>query len=342
MFIRPFLRIILLVAIFCLPLKLFSHNEEIMPNDTISKVSNNNYQNNPYNLLKVVGSSVKTPVINYEPVAPPQYWTKGMLTQLGFSQVSLTNWAAGGTSSVAFNAYINVHDNYAKGNVYWDNRAQVSYGFLQSFDHGYRKSDDKIILDSKFGYKAINKFYASAAFNFRTQISPGFTYPNDTTMVMVSKMLSPAYLSLGIGLDYKPSNKNIFTVTFSPLTVNAVIVTAEKLRQMYGNQENEAVRWEVGSQLTANLKYEYKDFKFHSKLALFSDYLNKPQNIQVYWDVSTDYKLTKYLSASLRTNLIYDDNIHIKNSKGESGPRVQFKEVFSLAFSYTFGEYKKQ
>ena len=60
--------------------------------------------------------------------------------------------------------------------MFLDNRGQLSYGFVQSFQDGYRKSDDKIVLDSKWGYKAINKFYFSANFNFRSQFSPGFEY----------------------------------------------------------------------------------------------------------------------------------------------------------------------
>lgn len=294
-----------------------------------------------YGILKSIGGVLPVPVINYEPVAPPQYWTRGMLTQLGFSQVSLTNWAAGGTGSIAMNAYVNMNFNYAKGNVYWDNRAQLSYGFMQSFDRGYRKSDDKIILDSKFGLRAVDHFFFSAAINIRTQFSPGFDYPTDTTMRKVSQFLAPGYFSLGLGIDYKPSKKDIFSVTFSPLTVSTVIVTDSLLRKKYGNQPDESIRWEVGSQLTCNLKYSYKDFKVTSKLAFFSDYLNNPQNIQVNWDFNADYKVNKFMTASLRTNLIYDDNVRIANKHGELSPRVQFKEVFSLAFSYTFGEFKK-
>lgn len=298
--------------------------------------------NKEQELCRLIGSKFAIPVINYEPVAPPKFWKKGLLTQLGFSQVSLTNWAAGGSGSIALNTYINAHMNYAKGNMFWENRGQFTYGFVQSFEDGYRKSSDKIILDSKFGYKAFDKFYFSSVFNFTSQFSPGFEYPKDKPSVMVSKFFSPAYFTLGLGIDYKPGKGEVFSLNFAPLTGTTVIVMDSLLRQKYGNEPNQAVRLEWGAQLKANVKYEvFKNGKLTSTLTLFSDYLNNPQNIQVKWDFQADFKINKFLSSSLRTNLIYDDNVLITNKEGHAAPRVQFQEILSISFSYTFGEFVK-
>ncbi|MBQ3174821.1 MAG: DUF3078 domain-containing protein [Bacteroidales bacterium] len=298
--------------------------------------------NSEQELCRVIGSKFAVPTVNYEPVTPPKFWKKGILTEVGFSQVSLTNWAAGGSGSVALNTYVNAHINYAKGNMYWENRGQFTYGFVQSFQDGYRKSSDKIVLDSKFGYRAVDKFYFSAVFNFTSQFSPGFNYASDGTATMVSKMFAPAYMSLGLGIDYKPGKGEVFSLNFAPLTGSTVIVTDSLLRARYSNAPDEAVRFELGAQLTANLKYEiFKNCKLTTTLNLFSDYLNEPQNIQIKWDFRADLKINKFLSSSLRTNLIYDDKILIADKNGHSAPRVQFQEIFSLSFTYTFGEFVK-
>ncbi len=297
--------------------------------------------NSAQELCRVIGSQFAVPTINYEPVTPPKFWTKGVLTALGFSQVSLTNWAAGGSGSIALNSDVNAHANYAKGDMYWDNRAQFAYGFIQSFEDGYRKSDDKIILDSKWGYKAVNKFYFSANFNFRSQFSPGFEYKSDGSK-KVSQFLAPAYMSLGLGIDFKPGNGKEFSLNFAPFTGNLVIVTDSLLREKYGNKADEACRWALGAQLKATLNKDlFKNTKVSSTLTLFSDYLNKPQNIQVNWDFQLTYQMNKYLQTGLRTNLIYDDNVLITDKDGHAAPRVQFKEVFSVNFAYTFGVFKK-
>ena len=304
--------------------------------------------NSAQELCRIIGSQFAVPTINYEPVTPPKFWTNGMLTELGFSQVSLTNWAAGGSGSVALNSYINAHANYAKGSMFWDNRIQLSYGFIQSYEEGYKKSSDKIVIDSKWGYRAINKFYFSANFNFRSQFSPGFDGSGK-----VSKFLAPAYTSLGLGIDYKPGNGKDISINFAPFTGNLVIVTDPALREKYGNNNNKTARWELGAQLKASLSKDIiKNLKVNSYLTLFSDYLNKPQNIQVNWDLQLSYKLNKYMQAGIRTNLIYDDNILFSTNRkvfnAQSGkeevvmqPRVQLQEVFSLNFAYTFGVFKK-
>ena len=45
-------------------------------------------------------------------VEKPKYWKTSLLTQLGFSQVSLIDWAAGGFGSVSLNSYVDFN---AKG-----------------------------------------------------------------------------------------------------------------------------------------------------------------------------------------------------------------------------------
>ena len=321
--------------------------------------------NSAQELCRVIGSQFAVPEISYEPVTPPKFWTNGMLTELGFSQVSLTNWAAGGSGSLALNSYVNAHANYAKGSMFWDNRIQLSYGFIQSYEEGYRKSSDKIVIDSKWGYRAINKFYFSANFNFRSQFSPGFEYSQKeiekngekekvTVAKQVSKMFAPAYMSLGLGIDYKPGNGKELSVNLAPLTGNLVIVAHSDtlIQKKYGNAAYQTARWELGAQFKATLNKDLmKNLKINTTLTLFSDYLNNPKNMQVNWDLQLTYKLNKYMQAGIRTNLIYDDNILFAtdrtfiNAAGEEEvimqPRVQLQEVFSLNFAYTFGVFKK-
>ncbi len=295
---------------------------------------------NAQEICRAIAAGYEIPVINYEPVTPPKFWKHGVLTEMGFSQVSLTNWAAGGSGSIALNAYVNAYNNYEKGNMYWENRGQAAYGFIQSFEEGYKKSADNVILDSKFGYKAVHNIYFSAIFNFKSQFTRGYNYSTEEPTI-VSKFLAPGYLTFGLGLDYKAKN-NVYSINFAPLTTSWVIVTDTLLRTKYGNAIDEPIRFELGSQLKVNFKKDFaQKFNVQTTLTLFSDYLNKPQNIQVNWEFQTTYQVTKFLKASLRTNLLYNDNIKIANKDGVEAARVQFSEVFGLNFSYTFGEFKK-
>ncbi|MCF0168383.1 MAG: DUF3078 domain-containing protein [Bacteroidales bacterium] len=279
----------------------------------------------------------------------PVYWTNTLNTQVGFSQVSLTDWAAGGYGSLSLNTYFDGKANYIKDKIKWENRGQLGYGFLNNFGEGIRKSDDRIIIDSKFGYQAAKHLYFSAVYNFHTQFTDGHVSTNDSEVV--SRFMSPAYTSLGLGIDYNPSPK--FALNFAPLTGKAVFVSDTLLRQKYGNPVDKFTRWELGAQLKMDASVKVEDFTASTTLTLFSDYLDKPLNVKINWDVSIMAKITKHLSATIRTYLIYDDKIKFLPTLDADGNQVldangnkvmhtgvQLKEISTLALTYTFANKK--
>ncbi len=292
-----------------------------------------------HELSIIIASKFKIPQLT-PPPPKPNYWKRGTFLQLGFSQMALSNWAPGGYSSVALNAYVNTYANYTVKTLFWESRLQVAYGFIQSFGDRYKKSDDKFIIDSKFGYKAWDKLFASAVFNFRTQMSTGFDYPKNADPRLVSAPFSPAYLSLGLGIDYKPDKT--LSITFSPLAGNVVIVQLPELRKKYGNPVDQSTALKLGAQLKMDYnKNIMKNVNLSTSATFFSDFLGEAQNIKINWDLFIDAKINKFFSTNIRTNLIYDDDILIADSNGALAPRIQFKEILSVGFQYTFGEFKK-
>ena len=83
-----------------------------------------------------------------------------------------------------------------------------------------------------------------------------------------------------------------------------------------------------------------ENITFQTVLELFSNYLNNPQNIDVNWTTLTTFKVNKFISATLSTQLIYDDDIKVLRSagdqKGTIGPDIQFKQVLGVGFTYKF------
>ena len=274
--------------------------------------------------------------------APKAVWNKGITTTIGFSQLSLMQWAAGGVGQLSLNTYADAYANVTKGKIVWSTELQAGYGFVHSFDKDYLlKSDDRLIFDSKFGYKAAEKLYFSVVYNFRTQFADGWDAKHET---VISDFFAPAYTSLGLGIDFTPA-KNV-AINFAPLTGKVTMVRPQELRTRYGNAEDQFARFELGAQLRFDAKLEVENFKVGTALILFSDYLNKPKNIKVNWDVNAEAKVSKYFSVTLRTNLIYDDNVlvpkyHKNSTEMYQGRGVQFKELFSIGFTYTIGEKKK-
>ena len=132
-------------------------------------------------------------------------WRTGGLFSLNLAQGSLSNWSAGGDDfSLSINSFLNVFAFYKKDKYSWDNTLDMNFGYLKTTSLGGRKNDDRIDLLSKYGYAFKPKLSLSGLFNFRTQMANGYNYANNTK-TLTSAFLSPAYVLISIGLDYKPS-----------------------------------------------------------------------------------------------------------------------------------------
>jgi len=265
-------------------------------------------------------------------------WKKGVATSLNFSQTALVNWSAGGENSYALNAMIGMFANYKNKMSAWDNSLDMGYGLLNQGDQGLRKTDDRIELTSKYGRKAFKNFYWAGLFNFKTQFMPGYKYTS-TTETKISNFLAPGYFVAALGLNYKPDN--YFSAFLAPVTGKLTVVTDEDLSAIgaFGVEAGKKSRSEFGGY--ARFNYAKNDFKaellknisLQSKLDLFSNYLDKPQNVDVSWENIILMKVNKYIAISLNTNLLYDADI-VDPTDGKA--KIQFKEILGVGFSYKF------
>jgi hypothetical protein len=200
-----------------------------------------------------------------------------------------------------------------------------------------------------------------------------------------AKFFSPATLMISPGITYKP-NKNL-TILFSPISYKTIIVADDSIAKMsnadrssslhgtpFGERDrNEFIdRWHVkprgqtydgiyyannSLQLGAALKvfyqqkfWKYKDLErigLNSTLSLFSDYLLKPQYIDVEWINNFDFYIFKGLSISLGSILFYDYDVLVQiNKDGDintgvngleaTGRRVSFTEILLIKYNYLF------
>ena len=263
-------------------------------------------------------------------------WRKGGQFSLNISQGSLNNWAAGGDEfSLSVNSILNAYAFYKKGHHSWDNTLDLNMGYIRTTSLGSRKNDDRIDLLSKYGHAITSHLSASALLNVRTQFLNGFTY-SDTGKLFSSAFLSPAYLLLSAGVDYKPTqNLSIFV---SPITSRTVIVRNDSLsdRGLYGVIPGHHSRAELGAFLSVNyLKDFNKVVGYKGRLDLFSNYKNNPEKIDVFMTNVLSVKLYKILSATWNVDLIYDDDIRIFGEDGKS-PALQLKSLVGLGILVKF------
>lgn len=269
-------------------------------------------------------------------------WKKGAKVFISVSQTSLTNWSAGGENSLSINGLVSSFANLKKGKLNWDNSLDIGYGLLkQGKDADFVKTDDKVDLLSKLGYDAFKEWNYAALINFKTQITDGYNYPNKDNAI--SKFLAPAYILGAAGLDYKPSDN--FSAFIAPLTGKLTIVNDQTLADSaaFGVDPGEKTRAELGGYIRAAYKKDLmENVSLETKIDLFSNYLNNPTNIDINWETLITLKANEFLSATIATHLVYDDDIIIaEDTDGDGtidrkGPRMQFKEVLSVGLTLKF------
>ncbi len=289
-----------------------------------------------------------------------RHWTYKGNIGLNFSQSSYTNWAAGGQNTLAWLGTFGYTVNYAKDNLKWDNTLNTALGYsFYDFEKKAIKTDDKLEFTSLAGLKATDKLNYSLELAFRSQFAKGYDYKVDST-VYTSRFLAPAYITLGVGMEWVPSEH--FSLNFAPVAGRITIVndTALAAKGAYGVNELDkhdtlthaakTIRYEFGTRLSAKFQYTFfKNITLESKIDLFSNYLNHPERIDVNWQNLILFKVTPWLNFNLATHLIYDYDIKfpILDPNEEpvlnpetgaplmtEGSKIQFKEVLSIGILF--------
>lgn len=248
-----------------------------------------------------------------------------------FSQASFNNWAAGGQNSIGLATFFNLKANYKKKKHMWANTIDLGYGFniLGKVDAAnFTKTNDKIELTSAYGYELHKnkKWYLTVLANFRTQFDNGYEYKDNADDILMSAFMTPGYLVAGIGITYSPVTW--FNAYLSPVSGRITFVTDQRFIDIgaFGVKKGESWRGEFGPYMRLDINKDIvPNVNLSSTLELFSDYLNHFGNIDVNWSLLLSMKVNKWLSTSLQTQLLYDDDVI---------QRTQFKEIFGVGLTY--------
>ncbi len=271
----------------------------------------------------------------YQLAKPPKYkryqknWKTGIITGLYFNQGFVSkSWSRGGESSIAITATLNAYANYKKERHSWENRLEMKYGLLKSGYNKFRKNEDRLEINTKYGQKAVKNWYYSAQFNLKTQIAKGYNYSKNKPRTLVSRFLSPVYIITSLGMDYKP-NSNL-SVLISPLSAKYTIVsdTVNINQTTYGVSKYKKIKKEIGAYINViSTTKIWKDFEVQNRVTLYTNYVQKTKNIDIDWEMIVNIPINQYLSTKIATHLISDDN---------TSSKLQFRENFALGISYIF------
>lgn len=274
-------------------------------------------------------------------------WKTEGKASLNFSQSYFSNWSAGGENSLTAIGKYTMNADYKKNKHGWNNWIDLAFGYNLIGKSDHMKTEDKIEFISSYNYDLKKNWQFSTVLTFKSQFAKGYEYSKDSTN-SISGFMAPAYIDIGPGITYKPNDH--FMANFSPVTPRWIVVLDQDLANQgaFGLtpadsvngvvQNAKRVKSQFGAKLLLAVNYEVaKNVKLSSKLELFSDYLDNPQNIDVNWQVLVDLKVNSWLNVTLSTELIYDDDVIIKDANDVPlGPRTQFKQMLMIGVGYAF------
>ncbi len=266
-------------------------------------------------------------------------WTFKNNIGANFTQIGLKNWAGGGQNAVSVIGLFSGSAAYNKDDVAWESTLELGFGVTKLDTTPFRKSDDRIILLSKFtkGITTKAPLNYSAALDFRTQFAIGRDFRTVDSLgnsPKISNFFSPAYLILALGIEYKPVD--YFTITLAPATGRIIFVLDEELSNAgaFGVDVGKNMNAELGWNLNAQFKKElFQNVTLQSRLNLFNAYENLG-NLVVNSETLLLFKVNDYLNASFALDIFYDDKVQVVRDDRTVGPSTQIRNTIALGFSY--------
>lgn len=267
-----------------------------------------------------------------------QGWYISGKNSLQFNQATFSYWISGGVNSYALTASVDYEFNLTKGHHIWDNRFILNYGVLKNQGEDYRKSNDVIDLTSSYGYELARNWYFAAAMNLKTQFSTGYDYgkkdPITDKYTKISNFMAPAYLSFGLGVDYKPTDN--LQLNIHPLTSRFIFVMDKDLQYKgsFGLKEDgDAFLYQLGAFVGARYKLNLlKNVSYDNRLGAYTNYLKNIGNMDIAYQGVLDLKVNSAITAQATINLFYDED-QIK--------RTQLKQTLGIGLAYNFNNDEK-
>lgn len=272
------------------------------------------------------------------------HWKKAFKAGLNVNQASFsTNWKAGGVNSIGFTALLNYKANYKKNKTTWDNEIDLLYGMVNNQGQGYRKTLDRIYIDTKVGHDLNEKWMVFGSANLLTQFAQGYRYAEGKvdrdSAILISDFAAPAFITAAWGFEYHPVS--YFKVRLAPFAPRLTVVTDNNGRfadvdplKPYGVLVGENTRMEwLAFQLLAEFDKEIaKNLNLKWRYLMFANYetLNLEQ-IDHRLDLSLTAKVNSFMNVTLGGIMLYDF---------DQDNAVQLAQAFTLGVSYSFQNFE--
>ena len=287
-------------------------------------------------------------------------WAIGGAIGLDFAQLAMINPRIGsGDNRIAIGGLGNIFANYKQGRSSWMNNVSLQLAVQQLGDADWQKSLDVLRLNSKYAYQSSSEKWSYAGLlTFESLTMPtypgNFLKPQEEEVMIQAEFLSPFRLEVSPGIEFKPNAQ--FSFFLAPASYKLIYVSDQDIANLgvHGTMlvdENdptlgyEQAFHQLGARFVGAYTNKFLSDKltYTSKLDLFSNYLNNPQNIDVLWQNDLGWQLWKNLSLNLLLEAFYDHDIQVlrerpslTNPEGNVGRQTSWTQAVLIKYNYIF------
>lgn len=189
-------------------------------------------------------------------------WVRDVTASLSATQAAFRDWQEGGVNALAAAGQVDGAFDRLAGRVRLHHDARAVFGIVQQDTLPVRKADDQIRYAFSAELRTGRLLRPSVAFSARSQLAPGYDVSPDSadypTLVVVpgralrvSAFAAPALLTQSVGATIRPVEG---IVARAGVGLKETVVGIARLRPLYGNRPDQAVRLQAG--LDAELRVD--------------------------------------------------------------------------------------
>lgn len=272
------------------------------------------------------------------------YWKTSTQIGVDVNQGAYSkNWKSGGVNSFALGGLINYRTAYSKESYSYTSELRLEYGKIKNKDQLQKKTRDRIFWDNKANFQFSKSWFFYGSVTLETQFDRGYAYFKDDKgseqQSLISKFMSPGYLTESIGFEYKPVP--YFSTRIGTGTAKQTFMLDTAVINLRFNKGNfglrpptddrpaQTFRNELAFQVTSELRDKeiVKNVFLYARYNMFIPYDRPVVHIDHRLDLTLRSKINRYMEVKFNAVGIFDK---------DSDDEIQASQNFSLGFGFTF------
>ncbi|WP_084288586.1 DUF3078 domain-containing protein [Pedobacter nyackensis] len=292
----------------------------------------------------------RTGTISFKPVeltpsvvdARVNYWKTKTSVGINVNQATFSNnWKGGGVNSLAVGGLVNYKAEYSKESYSYVSELILEYGKIKNKDQLQKKTRDRIFWDNKAALQLSKNWYFFGSINFESQFDSGFSYSKNKegneVPNLISKFMSPGYLTESFGFEYKPNKYFSTRIGTGSARQTFVLDTAvydiptdpnKPIAPKYGVEYGKKFKNELAFQIVSNFEKEViTNTVLKARYQMFIPYDRALVNVDHRLDVSITSKLNRLMNVSLTGVGLFDR---------DNDTKIQGSQSLALGVMFVF------